>query len=254
MANIRLILEYNGAGFHGWQVQPGMRTVESELKRVLQIVLREEIGTLYASSRTDSGVHARGQVVNFHIPREPDLRRLMNSVSHLLKNELSVVSASVVPDGFHSRKNALRKRYVYTMLHRDAPPVLEYGRVWHISSALDIERMRREAQALIGTHDFSSLRDSDCNARSPVKTIESIQIEDVGTTITISVIGSGFLKHMVRNIVGTLVEFGRGVARVNSMHELLQLKDRRRAGATAPAHGLCLDWVEYPAAALTRSE
>ena len=245
MPNVRLVLEYNGKGFHGWQSQPGLRTIETELKRALQIVLREEICSLYASGRTDAGVHAKGQVVNFKVSVEPDLERLKRSVSSLLRGELAVRSADFVDEGFHARKCALSKQYTYTIYHAANPPVLDRGQAWYVGATMDIERMKREASALVGSHDFSSFRGHACMAKCPVREIFESEVSWEAPYLRYRVLGQGFLKQMVRNIVGTLVELGRDRATLPSIKEILSAKDRRLAGSTAPAHGLCLDWVRY---------
>jgi tRNA pseudouridine38-40 synthase len=248
--NVKLIVEYDGHGFHGWQKQGDLRTIQSELERAITIILRQPIGPLHASGRTDAGVHARGQVVTFKTESVPDLWKIRHGVSHLLKGELAVVSAEIVADSFHPGRCATHKQYSYTILNRPAPAVLDARRVWHVTHELDIECMRRCAAVLVGTHDFTSFRDSDCTAKFPVKTIYSSEVVVNGDTVTYRVVGSGFLKQMVRNITGTLVDFGRGRMRRLSMEEILAARDRRTAGITAPAHGLCLDWVSYDAAPL----
>ncbi len=245
MPTIKLIVEYDGAGFHGWQKQPGMRTIQSELERVLSVILRKPIGPLHASGRTDSGVHARGQVVSFVTDVVPDKWRLMHGVSHLMKGELAVLSVEVVDDAFHPGRSAYYKQYSYRILNRAAPAVLDARRVWHVALPLNLEPMHSCAQSLVGEFDFSSFRDSQCTARSPIKTIYSSELEVVGDTIVYRVIGSGFLKQMVRNIVGSLVDVGRGRLHVDTFAGILAERDRRCAGVTAPAHGLSLDWVAY---------
>ena len=245
MANIKLIVEYDGAGFHGWQKQPNLRTVQGELERVIKIILRRPISPLQAAGRTDAGVHARGQVVTFKVEGELDLYHLTQGVSHLLKGELSVLSACVVPDDFHPGWCATHKLYSYRILRRAAPAVLDARRVWHIGHEMDIELMQRCASMLVGEHDFSSFRDSACTARTTVRRIFSSAFELEGDQIVYRVIGSGFLKQMVRNIVGTLTDIGRGRMRDRSITEILAAKDRRMAGVTAPPHGLCMEWVSY---------
>jgi tRNA pseudouridine38-40 synthase len=243
--NIRLIIEYDGAGFHGWQKQGELRTIQVELGKVLSIILRCDVGTLHAAGRTDSGVHARGQVVTFKFGEVPDLRRLAQGVSHLMKGEVAVLSADVVPDSFHPGRDSTHKQYTYCILTRDAPAVLDARRVWHVHRRLDLALMRECAAQVIGEHDFTSFQDSDCCAKSPIKTIYSSQLLEEGDLLLYRVIGSGFLKQMVRNITGTLVDIGRGTLKTRSCSEILGKLDRRVAGMTAPAHGLCLDWVSY---------
>ena len=243
MPNVRLVVEYNGSEFHGWQKQPRLRTIQGELQSVLQTVLREEIPYVNASGRTDAGVHAQGQVVNFPCQSVPDLHRLKHSISNIMKGELSVVRAEVVSDQFHATRDARRKQYSYTILHRDAPAVLDAGRVWHVAGPLNIEAMREAVGVLVGTHDFSSFQAAGCNSRSSVKEIFESEFTFDDPYLVYRVIGSGFLKQMVRTIVGTAVEIGKGT--LGSMQAILEARDRTRAGITAPAHGLCLDWVDY---------
>ena len=244
MPNVKLVIEYDGAGFHGWQAQPGLRTLETELKRVLEVVLRQEIKAIYASGRTDAGVHARGQVVNFHCAQVDDLGRLARAVSSIMRRELTVHSAEIVPKLFHARRSARCKQYTYTIYHRGCPPVLEWGRAWFVPQRLDLELMQEAAASLVGLHDFSSFRDSECNAPDPCKELFESELTAELPCVYYRVVGDGFLKQMVRNIVGTLVGIGQG--RINaSIREILQKRDRKCAGITAPAHGLCLDWVQY---------
>ena len=245
MLNIRLIIEYDGAGFHGWQKQGDLRTIQVELGRVLSVILRREVGTLHVAGRTDSGVHARGQVVTFKCEEVPDLRRLAQGVSHLMKGEVAVLSAQVVPDSFHPGRDSTHKQYTYAILTRDAPAVLDARRVWHVHRRLNLALMRECASQMVGEHDFTSFQDSDCCAKSPIKTIYSSQLIVEGDLLLYRVVGSGFLKQMVRNITGTLVDIGRGTLKTQSCTEILRQLDRRKAGMTAPAHGLCLDWVSY---------
>lgn len=243
MSNIRMVIEYDGSNFHGWQQQPELRTVQSELHRVLAMVLRQEIHCVLAAGRTDAGVHARGQVVNFHVETIPDLERLKQSVSNILKGELAVLDAEVVGDDFHATRCAKRKQYSYTIVNRKLPLVLDYGRAWQVGYNLDLEKMCQAASCLVGRHDFSSFRASGCNAATPIKEIFDSEVIVCNNNITYRIEGKGFLKQMVRIIVGTLVEIGRG--RLSDMSQILEAKQRTRAGLTAPAQGLCLDWVEY---------
>jgi tRNA pseudouridine38-40 synthase len=242
---VKLIVEYNGRHFHGWQKQPALKTVQSELERILSVVLRTPCGPLHAAGRTDAGVHARGQVVTFRTDADVDFRSLANGVSHLMKGELTVLSAEYAPEGFHPGISSTHKQYSYRILNRPTPAVLDAHMMWHIAQPIDLARMERDAELLVGTKDFSSLRDSSCTARSPVKTIYRSYFVCEGDIITYYVEGSGFLKQMVRNIVGTLTDIGRGRIRDRSFAQILAACDRRVAGVTAPAHGLCMDWVSY---------
>jgi len=246
LPNIRLIIEYDGSGFSGWQSQLGQRTIEAELKRTLETVLRQPLRAIYASGRTDAGVHARGQVVNFFCEGQPDLSRLARAVSSILRRELTVHRAEIVPDEFHARHSAVSKQYSYTFYNRECPPVLDRGRVWFIPRKLDLKKMQAAAKSFVGQHDFTSFQDSECSSKDPVKTIYESELVQEPPYIKFRVVGSGFLKQMVRNMAGTLVGIGDGRITL-SIEEILQAKDRRVAGVTAPGFGLCLDWVCYSA-------
>jgi tRNA pseudouridine38-40 synthase len=243
--HIKLIVEYDGSRFFGWQKQPNLKTVQSELEKALSVVCREEIGPLHAAGRTDSGVHARGQVVTFRASHPPDLLKIVNGVSHLMKGELAVISAEYIPDKFHPGHDSTHKQYTYRIMNRPAPAILESRYVWHLHRPLDAPFLHEIAQCLVGTHDFSGFRDSECCAKTPVKTIYSISVVRTGDLIEVTVIGSGFLKQMVRNVVGTLVDIGRGHLARDSMPKILASRNRRLAGVTAPPHGLCMEWVSY---------
>lgn len=245
MPNIKLIIEYNGAQFHGWQQQPGLRTIQSELHRALEIILREDIAHVQASGRTDEGVHARRQVVNFRCQQTPDLTVLRRSISSILKSEVAVHSAEVVEDSFHSLRDAVAKTYRYTIYNHDVPPVLDKGRVWLVNKELNLEIMKSAAAQLVGTHDFKSFQGAKCGAPDTVKTIFESRLDFNQPYILFTITGSGFLKHMVRNIVGTLVDIGRGEAKNNSMKEIIAAQNRQIAGMTAPPWGLCLEQVWY---------
>lgn len=244
MPNVRMVIEYNGSNFHGWQQQPGLRTVQSELQRVLSMVLKERIQYVLAAGRTDAGVHARGQVVNFQVSAVPDLERLKHSVSNILKGELAVLHVELVDRDFHATRCAKRKQYSYRIVNRKLPLVLDYGRAWQVGYHLDLEKMRLAASCLVGRHDFSSFRASGCNAATPVKEIFVSEIAASGDYLTYRVEGSGFLKQMVRIIVGTLVDIGRGRLDAD-MGEIIRACRRADAGVTAPPQGLFLDWVQY---------
>jgi len=245
MYNICLTLEYDGSCFHGWQRQPGLRTIQGELHRYIELITREKIHVVHASGRTDAGVHARGQVVNFHVAEKPDLWRLAQSISDMMRGELSVLDARIVDDTFHSIRDAKLKQYSYYILNRSVPPALDRGKAWYVRTELDIERMAVEAEALNGVHNFTSFRAANCSAKTTTREIHVSEVVKDEDLIVYRVVGTGFLKNMVRNIVGTLVDFGKGNRSGDSMREILLAKDRTRAGVKAPAYGLFLDWVGY---------
>lgn len=245
MPNFRILVEYNGSFFHGWQVQTGFVTVQGELQRVLSMILKEPIHHVQGSGRTDSGVHARGQVANFTCSSIPDFAMLKRAVGAVLAPALAIREIEIVPDSFHAQRSAKRKQYTYSIWNERTPPVLEYGKVWHVPQPLDVARMQAAAQELVGTHDFTSLRAASCTAPKTEKMLFESEIHVDGPIIRYRVVGNGFLKHMVRNIAGTLVKMGKGHMGETSMQEILAKRDRTEAGMTAPAHGLCLDWVSY---------
>ena len=245
MPKVKLTLEYDGAAFSGWQLQPGRATVQGELQRALEIALREPISHVQGAGRTDAGVHARGQVAHFVCQGNPDLLRLRLAVSSILRGKLSVLDASIVPDSFHALRDVISKWYRYRVLNRPIPEIFERGIVWRYGVPLNAELMHQAAQALVGEHDFSAFRSADCDSEDVIKRIHSISVSRIGSDdIVIDVVGKGFLRNMVRIIAGTLVEVGAG-ARNCSLHDVLNSRDRLRAGVTAPAHGLTIMAVSY---------
>jgi tRNA pseudouridine38-40 synthase len=243
--NIKITIEFNGAGFSGWQVQPGQRTIQGELQRVLETVLRQPVRGLMASGRTDSGVHARAQVANFKVEQEPDLRRLCPAVSSLMRGELALLDAQIVPEDFDTRSATRCKQYSYSILSRPAPAVLRATQVWHVSARLNLPFMQAQARVLEGRHDFTSFRAADCRTKDSIRQIFSSELLCIDELLVYRVVGDGFLKQMVRNIVGTLVSLGRGRHPFPDMQAILAQRDRAAAGPCAPAHALCLDWVAF---------
>jgi tRNA pseudouridine38-40 synthase len=242
---IKLIVEYNGANFHGWQIQPGVRTVQAEMQRVIEIIVGKQVPSLEASGRTDSGVHAKGQVVCVCLDKLPNLDVFRRSISALLSREVSVLSAEEVPVTFDPCRDSLSKQYSYQILNRDVSPVLEYGKLWYVPWRVNRERMIEDAKIISGTHDFTSFRGTGCQAKSSVREVLESEVIITDDLITYRVVGKGFLKQMVRNIVGTLVGLASNRIKGRTISQILDAKDRRLAGVTAPAHGLCLDWVKY---------
>jgi tRNA pseudouridine38-40 synthase len=244
--NYKIVIEYDGGCFHGWQKQQNLITVQSELERAIHIALHtDQVSPLQAAGRTDSGVHALGQVVNFKTNFEVDLRRLKSAVSNILKNKLSILDAVEVPLSFNSLHSAVARQYRYVILNRHAPAVIDHTKAWHVVFPLDIDRLKSDAAVLVGEHDCTSFRASGCLSKSAIKKIFNSEVEVQGRHLVYTIRGKGFLKQMVRNIVGTLVELNRGKLELQSMSEVLYAKDRKKAGPTAPAHGLYLERVEY---------
>ena len=244
MTVLKLTLEYDGTGFVGWQVQPNGRSVQQELEKGIERLCGEPV-RVTGAGRTDSGVHARGQVASLRAPRELPLKAWTAGLNALLPDDLACLRAEVAPDGFDARRWARGKRYAYTILETPVRSPLERGRAWEIRRPLDVQAMRRATPVLLGAHDFSAFRAADCPARTTVREMRRLEIRQSGARIELVVEATAFLKHMVRNIVGTLVEVGHGRREVDSLASLLEGRDRTQAGPTAPAHGLVLDEVFY---------
>ncbi len=247
MRCIRLKLEYEGTRFHGWQVQPGVRSVQETLEQVFFRITGQPVRVI-AAGRTDAGVHARGQVAHLFTDSRLEARELLLAMNSLLPEDVAVKSVEDAPQTFHARKSALEKRYEYWIWNDRLPSVFSRRFAWHIKVPLDRDAMRAAARILPGTRDFSSFQASGspegCN---PVRTIHRVDIQNPGHGILrIVVEGVSFLRHMVRILVGTLTDVGRGKMSAAEMETVLLACDRRVAGRTAPAKGLFLMWVRYP--------
>jgi tRNA pseudouridine38-40 synthase len=242
--NIKVVLEYDGSNFAGWQQQARGRTVEAELKRALRSVTGKD-HTVYAAGRTDAGTHAEGQVVNFQSDGRLAPQRLVAALNARLPEDVAVLSAVVVPDDFHARYSARWRRYRYRYLDRPARPALERGRCWHVPGPLDIEAMSRAAKALIGKHDWTSF----CSASEPsdarVREMRSALVARHGDFVELELVAEGFLRGLARSIAGALADVGRGKRPPEWVGQVLQARDRRQAARTAPAGGLTLMEVIY---------
>ncbi len=249
MPRYRLTVEYDGSGFAGWQTQEGLPSVQGVLEKACAgfCDVKEQEILVVGAGRTDAGVHASGQVAHVDLPKEHAPYRVMRGINaHLPRpHAVAVLAAEPCGEDFHARFSATRRRYVYRILNRLAPTALNLNRVWQVSYPLDEKAMHNAAQLLLGVHDFSSFRDSCCQAKSPLKTLENITVERCGEEIRIAVSARSFLHHQVRIIVGTLVEVGKGRWDNTQIIQALEARDRTRAGPTAPAQGLCLTQVEY---------
>jgi tRNA pseudouridine38-40 synthase len=243
---LKLVLAYDGTDFHGWQSQAGVRTVQGAAQEAIQRVVRHPVD-LVGASRTDAGVHARGQVAHLTTSCTIPERNLLLAIGHRLPQDVALVSLEAVPDGFHAIRDARCKLYRYTIYNSPQRPVLDLCQryTWHFWHALDIEAMRQAAESLVGTHDFAAFASSGHGRNHTVRTVRRIELGRRGPHVWIDVEGDGFLYNQVRNMVGTLVEIGRGRWPVQRAAEALASRDRRQAGPTAPAHGLCLEWVCY---------
>ncbi len=240
-------IEYNGSRFNGWQMQAhGARTVQEELQRALSIVADQAISVTCAG-RTDTGVHATGQVVHFDTTAERQTKAWVMGANAHLPDDVSVVWARPVDNDFSARFSATMRGYRYVLFNRKARSALLHKRVSWIHDRLDVDAMRQAAQALLGENDFSSFRSSACQAEHAMRYMQSISVQRQGDFIYFDIHANAFLHHMVRNIVGSLLVVGRGEQPASWMADLLALKDRTKAGITAPADGLYLVSVAYPA-------
>lgn len=246
MRRLRLDLEYEGTRYHGWQVQPNALTVQESVERALRAVLNEPCRVVGAG-RTDAGVHALGQVAHFETTRAIPASALLRALNSLLPVDIAVREVLEVSETFHARKSAVRKRYAYWIWNDPRKPALWERFCWHVPALLDLAAMQDAAVHLAGRHDFSSFRASGCESRdNPVREIGLLRVEAAESPfVRIAVEADSFLRHMVRNMVGTLVEVGLGRIRADEVLRILEARDRRKAGRTAPGRGLFLEWVCY---------
>jgi tRNA pseudouridine38-40 synthase len=245
----KMLIEYDGRPFSGWQYQDDVQSVQKTIEEALFKFCQQEI-RIHVAGRTDAGVHARGQVAHFDLDYGDRvltgdvLTKALNA--HLRPHPVSILGTQPVADDFHARFSAINKYYLYRILIRPAPPTIEQGFVWHIRWPLDIGAMQKGADFLIGQHDFTSFRDSDCQAKTPIRTLNRFEITGHGDVIECHLEARSFLHHQVRNMVGTLAKIGAGRMPPNAMKTILEAKDRTRAGMTAPSDGLFLMRVDYP--------
>lgn len=245
MKRIKLEIAYDGTAYCGWQLQPGQPTVEAALNKALSGLLGEEIAVIGAS-RTDSGVHALGNVAVFDTESAIPAEKICLAVNQRLPEDIRVQSSLEVPGDFHPRKTVSRKTYEYRILNRRIAIPTERLYASHVYYGLELSKMKEAAEYLVGEHDFKSFCSVKTQVTDTVRTIYRLEITKIGDIITISVTGSGFLYNMVRIIAGTLIEFGRGLTPPEKMREILEGCDRSLAGPTALAQGLTLVKIEYP--------
>ncbi len=253
MKRYKLTIEYDGTHTLGWQRQLNEHkqskrqrvSVQHQLEQAIYAYCQERV-TVQGSGRTDAGVHARGQVAHVDIEAERSTYSIMRGLNHHLDGGNAVVLAveEAAPD-FHARFDATQRRYLYRIINRSAPLRLEEGRCWHVSRQLDAKAMHDAGQLLVGTHDFSSFRAAECQAQSPVKSIDSITVASHGRELHITIEARSFLHHQVRNIAGALVWVGTGKWNEADLQRVLAAKDRNQSAPTAPACGLYLMEVVY---------
>ena len=247
MGRYKLVVEYDGTPFAGWQRQENGRSVQQAMEEADARFCGHPV-RVQCAGRTDAGVHAAGQVVHLDLSRpwRPDQVRDATN-AHLRPEPVAVLSAEPVPDDFNARGSAVRRHYLYRILNRRAPPALDARRVWHVPRALDAGLMAEAAQTLVGRHDFTTFRAAECQATSPERTLDRLDVARDGDEIRIRASARSFLHHQVRSMVGTLSLAGSGRWSVGDVRAALEAKDRSRCGPTAPAAGLCFVGVDYPA-------
>jgi tRNA pseudouridine38-40 synthase len=241
----RLVLEYDGTQFSGSQIQPGVRTVQEELERSLSRLLGGDSVRIIAAGRTDTGVHALGQVVSFRTARDRTERQVLLGVNRGLPDDVRCISAEIADYEFHANADVTNKLYRYVLRVSKTESALRRFRLWSVRESLDVAKMAKALSFLEGEHDFTTFRASGCVAKSPVRTILKTSVFMVGDEIWVEIEGRGFLRKMVRNIVGSLYDVGNGNREAGWMIEILRQKDRDLASATAPAQGLYLVRVDY---------
>lgn len=242
--NIKLTIEYDGTEYHGWQIQPNGKTIQEILEQAVGKILGVQ-SRLYGSGRTDAGVHALGQVANFVCDREVDLRELQRGLNAVTPRDIVVKRVEAVPDSFDARRDGRSRIYEYRIWNHPWPSALHHRFSWHISYPLEVPMMQEAIRHLEGEHNFSSFQAAGCDAAHAVRKIYRNSLNRRDEFLVYTVEATAYLRHMVRNIVGTLVEVGRGERTPAGFAELLRAKDRTQAGPTAPSHGLFLMEVKY---------
>lgn len=243
--NIKLTIQYDGSQYSGWQKQPGRKTIEQELMTAIENLLCIDKVEVFGSSRTDAGVSALGQVANVFLDTPIPTDRMAKAISKYLPKEIVVTEAVDVSNDFDAIKDTKTKLYRYSIYTGKTRPVMQVNHCWHRPGKLDIEPMQQAAQKFIGEKDFKSFATACDKRSSSVRTILRCEVTQEGQWIYIDVEANGFLYNMVRNIVGTLVEIGRGRWQPNCIEKIIEAKNRTAAGPIAPAQGLCLMWIRY---------
>lgn len=246
MPRYALTLEYDGGPFNGFQAQAGQPSVQETVEAAV-LAFSGEVLRIVCAGRTDSGVHATGQVIHFDLSRDWSERTVLNALNaHLADAPVKARDARRAPEDFHARFSAEGRRYLYRILNRPTPPALDRGRVWWVKKPIDVEAMQAAADSLIGLHDFTTFRDAACQAKSPVKTLDVAAIVRAGEEVQLTFAARSFLHRQVRSMTGSLVQVGLGRWSVADFGAALAAADRTRCGPVAPAEGLYLAEVTYP--------
>jgi len=246
MPRYRLTIEYDGSAYNGFQVQAGQPTVQGVLEAAITAFSGETV-RLAAAGRTDTGVHATGQVISVDLDKAWPASTVMNAMNaHMVTEAVSVLDCMEAHPEFHARFSATGRRYLYRILNRPGRPALDQGRVWHVKQPLDVEAMHEAAQALVGLHDFTTFRDVNCQSASPVKTLDLASVVRAGEEVRLVFAARSFLHRQVRSMTGTLVQVGLGRWAVGDVMRVLEARDRAACGPVAPSTGLYLTGVDYP--------
>lgn len=245
MPRYRLTLEYDGRPYKGFQAQGDLPTVQGAVERAVKAFCGQEL-RLQAAGRTDTGVHATGQVIHLDLDKAWPAETVRNALNaHLIDEAVVVLDAELAEGDWHARFSATERRYLYRIVNRWAPPALDRGRVWHVKKPLDAEAMHAAAQVLVGHHDFTTFRDLQCQAKSPMKTLDLAVVSRVGQEVHLEFASRSFLHRQVRSMTGTLAEVGIGRWTAADVRAALEARDRTACGPVAPAEGLYLTGVSY---------
>jgi tRNA pseudouridine38-40 synthase len=245
MTRFRLTLEYDGSPLVGWQRQDNGPSVQGALEEAIEKLSGERV-TVTGAGRTDAGVHALGQVVHFDLVKEFEPGKVRDALNYFLRpNPVVVLDAAVADAEFHARFSARSRHYLFRILNRRSPPALDDSRVWHVSTPLDAQAMHAAAQVLVGQHDFTTFRAAECQAQSPVKTLDRLDVSRRADEIHIEASARSFLHHQIRSFAGTLKLVGEGKWTARDVAEALAAKDRARCGPVSPPDGLYLIRVDY---------
>lgn len=245
MKNVKIIIEYDGTDYHGWQCQANLPTVQKTIEDAIRKITGENV-KITGSGRTDAGVHAIGQVANFFIETQMDPETLQKALNSTLPRDISIIKTQEVPDGFHAQFSSRSKVYEYRIFNRPHPPALQRNRVWHIQEKLDTKKMREAAAYLEGTHDFSVFATADITVKTTVRTVNRVHVKKTREgIILVEIEADGFLKRMVRMITGTLVETGREKLSPEEFAQILAERQKTKNVFTAPPSGLFLKKVIY---------
>ena len=244
MRNIKLVIEYDGKSFNGWQKQPNKLNIQGEIEKAIEEITGEKID-LIASGRTDAGVHSLGQVANFKTNSTIDVEKIPYAINSKLKKSIVIKSAEEVPERFHSRYSVHSKTYRYTINNSKFGTALYRDMEYHFPIELDEKKMQKAAKFFEGEHDFKAFKASGTSSKSSVRTIYKATVERKDDRVIIELTGNGFLYNMVRIIAGTLIDVGIGKIKPEEVKEIIEKKERKNAGKTLPARGLCLLEVDY---------